>query len=471
MRAIVFRACAAAAAIAASAPTLAQPMPDIGFESVGRGKPVTVDPYSVPAVGPTYSGPGGVSVPGPVAFIGSALPGETPEDVEPLPVDIFTSSDFYADRELWLDRRYYRCNSLADLEYMWSGSFNIPAPLIGEDPPRSAAWGDCAADYPRDAIVSPYPFETAQEHYEALLAETEARGGPSAYTFQDFPAAGWNGAYRMPGLEPNENWFWRRRSQISTILSLLTPEYQERMVQEAYHEGHDGVAQWTSQYCWPEGFTRRWDRFASWQHYIIATPKLVQLLADGAARNFITNIHVGRAFNMEDVAQGGVPRLGAAVPRWYGETVGFWDGDALITWTSNIQGWKHHGSFEFSNKMQSIEIYTPNRDEAGEFVGLNHEAVLYDAEALVEPIRIVRNLTKVNEFDDPEATPYQFNECVQTIFPVDGRATPLAPGAIIEEFEVPDMYGRPWARLWEKYFEQHMEGARTEDEEDPFDFE
>ena len=57
----------------------------------------------------------------------------------------------------------------------------------------------------------------------------------------------------------------------------------------------------------------------------------------------------------------------------------------VITWTSNVQGWKSHSQFEFSSQLQSIDIYTPLRDEAGAFVGLNHEAVLYDAEAFVEP--------------------------------------------------------------------------------------
>ena len=54
----------------------------------------------------------------------------------------------------------------------------------------------------------------------------------------------------------------------------------------------------------------------------MVTPKMVQILA-GVARNFITNIHVGRQFTMT----GAVPRLGAEVPRWYGETIGFWDDD------------------------------------------------------------------------------------------------------------------------------------------------
>jgi hypothetical protein len=110
--------------------------------------------------------------------------------------------------------------------------------------------------------------------------------------------------------------------------------------------------------------------------------------------------------------------------------------------------------------MQTIEIYTPNRDADGNFLGLNHEAIFYDAQALVEPIRIVRNFTKQSDFD--EGDPYVFIECVQTIFPIDGVATPLTPGTVIE-YEVPDMYGRPWAALWERYQEQEMQKPEGDD--------
>ena len=39
---------------------------------------------------------------------------------------------------------------------------------IGADLPASARWGDCTMDWPRENTVSPYPFESAQAHYEAL---------------------------------------------------------------------------------------------------------------------------------------------------------------------------------------------------------------------------------------------------------------------------------------------------------------
>lgn len=205
---------------------------------------------------------------------------------------------------------------------------------------------------------------------------------------------------------------------------------------------------------------RRWSTVAvnDQPHTVLVTPGLVQIMV-GVADNFITNIHIGRQFNTE----GAVPRLGPEVPRWYGETIGFWDHDTLITWTSNIQAWTVHGSFEFSSKMQTVEIYTPNRDANGRFVGLNHEAIFYDPEALVQPIRIVRNLLKQSGFE--QGDPYTFIECVQTIFPREGRPTPVPPGTVIP-YEVPDMYGRPWAHLWEEYFEKGMERPK---QADPFD--
>ena len=61
-----------------------------------------------------------------------------------------------------------------------------------------------------------------------------------------------------------------------------------------------------------------------------------------------------------------------------------------------------------------------------------------------------------------QGDPYVFIECVPTIFPVDGKATPVAPGQVIQ-YKVPDMYGRPWAQIWEKYFEQGMQKPEAED--------
>ncbi len=90
--------------------------------------------------------------------------------------------------------RYFRCNSPSTLQAMWGADATTARVMIGTAPPGSASWGHCEIDYPREAIVSPYPFKTAQEHYEALLAETKANGGPTVYTREN-PPPDWNGRY------------------------------------------------------------------------------------------------------------------------------------------------------------------------------------------------------------------------------------------------------------------------------------
>jgi len=406
-------------------------------ESIGRGWPMADQNGADKVVGAGKGMAFGTRET--LELIASAPAGEVPEGVEPLPVDLFTSKDFYADEALWSDPRYFRCNSGIALESMW-GAYGQS--VIGETA-DTAPWGYCDRDYARENIVSPYGFATAKEHYEALLAETEAKGGPTVYTRENMPPD-WDGRYNKSG----ENWWYMRINQVPTILSLLTPEYQKRTVQMHYHQAHTNAAQWQSQYCWPEGFMRRFHEYSTRDHQLLVTPDMVQWIT-GVADNFLTQIFVGREFNEEGV----VPRLGQDVARWYGETIGFWDEDALITWTSNVQGWTTHNAFEHSSQMQTVEIYTPIKDEAGVLTGIRHEAIFYDPEALVEPVRMVRDLVKTSSLREND--PYMFVECLQTIFPIDGIATPLTPGQAYDATAT-DWYGRPWAQIWEEYHEEGM---------------
>ena len=93
--------------------------------------------------------------------------------------------------------------------------------------------------------------------------------------------------------------------------------------------------------------------------------------------------------------------LGPDVRQWYGDTIGFWDGDALVTWTANVQGWNYQQGWDTAERLG-------------------------------------------------------WAECPRPLYPVNGYATPVAPGQVIE-YRVPDMFDRPWAQIWEEYLEKNME--------------
>jgi len=236
--------------------------------SIGRG---AADPPPAPAiVGSEGKGMwAGAGVPPEHPPIFAARDGAIPKGVQPLPHDIFSSKDFYQDRELWSDPRYYRCNSPVGLEQIW-GAYEVP--LIGDDPPRTAAWGFCDRDYPRNHIVSPYPFKTAAEHYKALLQEARQRGS----TLRPGPAElpDWSGQYDRDKTKTS-TWYYGASLQIPTYLSLLTPEYQKRFVQQMYHYSANNAPQWPGQYCWPDGFMRRFAQYGGNRINLVVSPDLV----------------------------------------------------------------------------------------------------------------------------------------------------------------------------------------------------
>jgi hypothetical protein len=351
-----------------------------------------------------------------------------PAGMQALQTDLFTSKNFYKDKDLWLDKRYFRCNTPRQITDIWTSG------RIGKNPPTSASWGDCNIDYPREKILSPYPYKTAKEHYEALMAKAKAAGGPTVYTKATVPD--WDGWYGRDPSYSDSQWTWGTINQPSTILSVLTPEYQKRMVQMNYHEGVDNAPQWNASFCYPEGFMRWWSQASQGGNFqLVTNVNQVQFLS-GIAANFLRQVLIGK----EHVQK---------VPQWYGETVGFWNGTTLVTWTAHVQAWTiSHSMFEYSDKLETIETYAPAYDASGKFVGLDHEAVFYDPDAFVAPLHLTMRFLRQATLDNA-ARRYTYIECLSNLRNVNGRPVQLSPDS--DRFI--DYYGRPWAKNWEKYLE------------------
>jgi hypothetical protein len=206
-------------------------------------------------------------------------------------------------------------------------------------------------------------------------------------------------------------------------------------------------AQWVSSTCYPEGLFRWWAQGIR-NIQVTVTPHQVQMLS-GTALNFLRQILIGQ-------------KHVSLISQWYGETIGFWNGETLVAWTDHVQGWTmSHALPEFSSELEAIEVFT--RDEQGK---LHLEITFYDPLAFVAPLRLE---AIYSHLDGPESEMrYQWKECQQALWNVDGRLQPVVPGTVIE-YRIPDWYDRPWAKIWEEYFEEGMQ--RPAADEDIFEFE
>jgi hypothetical protein len=113
--------------------------------------------------------------------------------------------------------------------------------------------------------------------------------------------------------------------------------------------------------------------------------------------------------------------------------------------------------FEFSDKMETVETWKPALDADGKFVGLNHEAVFYDPDAFVAPVRATFRFARRATMDDQNRR-YTYIECVSNIKNVNGQPKQLSPN----DPDFIDYYGRPWAKNWEKWFEKDWDKPESE---------
>lgn len=279
---------------------------------------------------------------------------------------IFNTGDFHQDREHWTDPAYYLSNTVGELREM-----QVEA-RFGQ-----AGTGEVGAL----DLASPYPYATAEEHYQAWLDEAE---GGTQHTYETMPD--WRGRWDGGGAGLGGG-----RNPASSVAAMYTPETREYFVQ-AMKAAADGRDWWAGAFCLPGGYLAA---VTSTDEFIV-TPDRVWLLGAGNGGNYTRWIYTdGSGHTAEEFEYS----------KWHGESVGFWDGDALIIHTNQIRGWKSN-TLEFSDALETVERYRRVGDV------IEGEITMYDPEVYVRPYHSKLEFELVTE-TRPELRPL-FNSCTDT---------------------------------------------------------
>jgi len=267
------------------------------------------------------------------------------------PPTIFTTKDFRQDKALWTSPAYYRNNTAGQLRGM---ALNItPYENTGQVGAARLYGSEGSGKAGAQNLISPYPFKTAKEHYDAWLKD--AKGG-TKHTKATIPD--WSGHWEGGG------GFGGGRGPASDTVKLLKPKYQEYLVQEL-KAATEGRLWGAGSFCLPGGF------FSSLgAEEFITSPNRVWTHAAGNGSNTIRWIYTdGSGHSPEQFA----------FPKWHGESIGFWNGDTLIVHTNQIKGWKG-GLVEFTDKLETVEKYRRMGDK------IEGEITIYDPDVLVSPL-------------------------------------------------------------------------------------
>jgi hypothetical protein len=313
---------------------------------------------------------------------------------------LFTTPDYRKDRDRWTDPAYYRYNTARQLTDMQVDN-------------RFGQEGSKADEY---VIKSPYAYTSSWEHYQDWLKKA---GGGTKHTLQTLP--NWDGMWRG-----GASWLDSRQIQASTIAAALTPQYREYYVQQVKAEA-EGRHWWPASFCLPDGFVRG---VQGAEHFLVR-PNQVVIINDRVHETQVRWIYTDRGHRPPD----------QQFPQWQGESIAFWEGNALVVHSNQIRRWNAtHSMFEWSDQLTAVERYERMGDA---IVG---EITLYDPVAFLGPLHAKLRFTRSSE---PDSRPV-YNTCTDTNGPSSNLF--MTPDGVLDE-RVPGDPGywdpndpRPWAR-------------------------
>lgn len=226
-------------------------------------------------------------------------------------------------------------------------------------------------------------FATSDEHYQYLLEK--AHGG-TQHTLETLPR--WDGLWYTAGNNHMDLFIDGGLNGGTVREGVLTPAYDKaykerwRQQQEEGQVGYDRLA-----HCEPTGMPR-W-LLEPYNHEFVNTLKESWFINDFA--NSIRRIYIGKEHTNLAEMNG--------QHSWYGDTIGFWDGNKLITNTKYLRPADFtRWSPMTSNQLELVETW--ELMEFSDYPRLVVQVTMYDKHAFVKPLNFVYSFRSAEDLEE-----------------------------------------------------------------------
>ena len=242
--------------------------------------------------------------------------------------------------------------------------------LLGAVPLGASAQFGAGYGPPLETIPPPMEFETSYEHYAWLL---EQANGGTQHSFETLPR--WDGLWQTAGNTAMDSFVDAPRFEGQVREGVLTPEYEAAYKERWREQIELGEVQYDRlTHCEPQGYPRI--LLEPYTHEFINLPNQSYFINDFASS--IRRIYIGQEH--QNIM---------GTHSWYGDIIGFWDGDRLVTHTvdllpADFTRWAPMTS----NQFESVEVWElksyPDGTER-----LEVQVTFYDSYAFRKPVHAV----------------------------------------------------------------------------------
>ena len=248
-------------------------------------------------------------------------------------------------------------------------------------------------------VPPPKRFVSAAEHYKFLL--DRAKGG-TKHTVATLPD--WSGIWQS-GITT--------MSMKHPVDAPLSPEYRARYEQKQKEERELGEVYYDRlTHCEPSAYPR-W-LVEPYHKEFALSPNQTWLMQEfmNETRRVYTD---------------GRPHATPEGNTWLGDSIGFWDGDTLVTWTMGVKAADYlRGYPDNSAALESVEVWQRLKGTAGKPDRIVVQATMYDRVGLTAPWNVATSYLKA----DYEHR-IRYWDCALTSNDVrdsNGRTTSVLPG-------------------------------------------